>query len=218
MVVRSGSGFDFTTHIRRVCEDMVVRLAELGHIDMPRVAISMSQTRTASPYGVQASLTPLRFAGGSRVEKRRGRYYKTQLVLDSSGKEMLYILTFYLPRFMNLEFREKLITIVHELWHIGPTFDGDLRRHKGRCYAHTGSKRNYDRQMERLVDTWLAQTPESGLYRFLSGDCCALRAEHGRIYGTRYARPRMVPVTAEEAHQLDGQVVPGGDGKPTATG
>ncbi len=157
------AGFDFTRQVRQVCVDLVERLPELAHIDLSRVAISVSQARKAGAYGVHASLTPMRFAGGRPVEKRRGRYYKSQVLSDRHGREMLYILSFYLPRFMDVEFREKLTTIVHELWHISPEFDGDIRRHEGRCYAHTGSKRSYDREMGRLVDRWLAQQPPAGV-------------------------------------------------------
>jgi hypothetical protein len=197
------AGFDFTYHARQVCVDMVKRLPELAHIDMGRVAISMSQARKAGPYGLHASLTPMRFAQGRPVEKRRGRYYKSQLLYDPNGREMLYILTFCLPRFMDVDFREKLTTIVHELWHISPSFDGDIRRHQGRCYAHTGSKRNYDRDMGVLVDRWLACEPPAELYQFLRHDFSELRRAYGSIYGERYSRPRMLPISADEARRIE---------------
>ena len=57
--------FDFTPHIRRVCDDMVARLPELAHIDMSRVAVAFCQARKPVPHGMFASLTPLRFAGGA---------------------------------------------------------------------------------------------------------------------------------------------------------
>ena len=58
------------------------------------------------------------------------------------GVEMMYILKFYLPRFQNESFEEKLTTIFHELWHISGDFNGDIRRHAGRCYVHTSSERS----------------------------------------------------------------------------
>ena len=39
---------------------------------------------------------------------------------------MLYLLSFYLPRFLKLPWREKLATVIHELWHVNPQFNGDL--------------------------------------------------------------------------------------------
>ena len=199
-------GFDFSGHICSMCEDMAKRLPELSHIDMSRVAISLSQARKGGLYGVHASLTPMRFEGGARAGKRRGRYYKSQQLTNDDGQDMLYILTFCLPRFMDVELREKLITIVHELWHISPEFDGDLRRHEGRCYAHTGSRADYDLQMEVLVDRWLALGPPRSLYRFLEYRFAELQDAHGRIYGMRYSRPKLLPIPAAEARRMNREI------------
>ncbi len=199
----SPAGFDFTEHIRAVCDDLVHRLPELAHIDMARVAVSLSQARKGGPYGVHASLTPMRFEGGARAGKRRGRYYKSQVLRNEAGQEMLYILTFCLPRFMDVDLKEKLVTIVHELWHISPSFDGDLRRHAGRCYAHTGSRQNYDHEMEKLVARWLELDPPIELYEFLRLRFAELHERHGRIRGVRYQRPKLLPIPAEDAHRIN---------------
>jgi hypothetical protein len=196
------AGFDFTRQMRMVCADMVARLPELAHVDLARVAISFSQARKQSTSGLYASLTPMRFAGGTRAEKRRGRYYTSQTLRDSHDREMLYILSFCLPRFMDLEFREKLATILHELWHIGPRFDGDIRRHAGRCYAHSASQQRYDAAMLALADRWLAAGPAETCYEFLRGRFEDLQRQYGRVYGWRVTRPKLLPITAAEAHQL----------------
>ena len=160
------TGFDFTTRMRLLCADMIARTPELAHVDLSRVAVTFSQARKGVSWGMYASLTPLRFAGGSLTTVRRGRRYQVQRIVDGLGQEMLYLLSFYLPRFMNLVFREKLITIFHELWHIGPQFDGDLRRHEGRCFAHSHSQAQYDRQMGVFADGWLAQSRDRLLPSF----------------------------------------------------
>ena len=54
-------GFNFTLHMRRLCVELADRLEELAHVDMDRVAIRFCQARKAVRYGMQASLTPLRF-------------------------------------------------------------------------------------------------------------------------------------------------------------
>jgi predicted metallopeptidase len=187
-------GFDFTRHVRRLCDDLVHRLPELGHVDLSRVAISFAQTRKAVDHGLYASLTPMRFAGGSRETFRRGRRWTVQRLVDSSGREMLYLLSFYLPRFLNQTFRHKLTTVIHELWHISPRFDGDLRRFDGRCYAHSGSQKAYDAQVERLADRWLALEPPAAVYDFLRHDFRELTRLHGRVYGTKIRTPKMIPV------------------------
>jgi len=191
--------FDFTLHIRRLCDDMIARLPELAHVDMTRVAVSFCQARKAVPHGIFASLTPLRFAGGNPITTRRGREVCVERVSDGSGREMLYILSFYLPRFQNLDFREKLITVLHEMWHISPNFDGDIRRHAGRYHAHTHSQAEYDEEMGRMVDRWMLKEPPESVYSFLRHDFRELAARHGAIVGVKYRRPRIVPVAAPGA-------------------
>ena len=189
------AGFDFTSRMRLLCEDMLGRTPELAHVDLARVAITFSQARKGVSWGTYASLTPLRFQGGSLTTTRRGKQYQVQRIVDPSGQEMLYLLSFYLPRFMNLDFREKLITVFHELWHIGPQFAGDLRRHEGRCFAHTHSQAEYDRQMGIFADRWLALSPDPALWSFLRHNFQELHTATGPIYGLRVKRPKLVPVS-----------------------
>jgi hypothetical protein len=173
---------------------MAARLAELSHIDSTRVLFTFRQTRKVTRYGVQATLTPLRFEGGKPHTVRRGRRFGVQRVLDAQGREMLYLLCVYLPRFMDHSLREKLVTLVHELWHISPEFNGDLRRHAGRCYAHSHSQREYDQEMGVLVDRWLAAGPDPSLYDFLRLNFTELREHHGEVYGTRVPQPKLIPL------------------------
>ena len=187
-------GFDFTLHVRRLCEDMVQRVPELRHINADYVAFSFCQTRKAVTHGMFASLTPLRFAEGRTETVRRGRRYGIQRLCDESGREMLYLLNFYLPRYLNLSLREKLITAIHELWHISPRFDGDLRRFGGRCYAHSGSQKRYEAQVQRLTDRWLGLDPPPALYEFLRDDFLTLSHRYGTIIGRKIPAPRLIPL------------------------
>jgi hypothetical protein len=141
-----------------------------------------------------ASLTPLRFADGRMHVFRRKRRWGMQRLYAPDGREMLYILDFYLPRFLDLPFREKLTTVLHELWHIGPKFDGDLRRLGGRCYAHGSSQKQYDAHAEALLDRWLSLGPAEALYGFLRSNFRGLVSLHGRVYGRKVPNPKLVPL------------------------
>jgi len=185
------NGFDFTFHVRRLCIDAAGRLPELRHIDVERVAIRYVQTRRDVQHGLQASLMPMRYEGGGRETVRGGRRWAVEPLYDASGRESLYLLSFYLPRFLNLPFREKLTTIFHELWHIGPRFDGDLRRWPGRCYAHGPCERRYDEAMEQLSDKWLALDPPEYTFAFLRPAFRELRRTHGRVYGRKIPTPKL---------------------------
>jgi predicted metallopeptidase len=184
-------GFDFTSAMGRLCRDITERLPELQHIDMDRVALRYCQVRRGGRYGVQATLTPLRFAGGSTEVVRRGRRWTIDRIHDGDGREMLYLLSFYLPRFLDQPWDEKLATVCHELWHIGEAFDGDLRRHEGRCYAHGSSERKYHAAMKVLAEKWLALGPPPELYEELRCSFGELRSRHGAVLGARIASPKL---------------------------
>ena len=125
---------------------------------------------------------------------RQGQKWAVQRLHDANGREVLYILSFYLPRFLNLTFREKLTTVMHELWHIGPKFDGDVRRYRGRCFAHGSSQERYDVHVDRLVDQWLRGKPPETIYEFLRLNFHQLVADHGRVYGRKIPTPKLFPV------------------------
>ncbi|MEX0701573.1 MAG: putative metallopeptidase [Planctomycetales bacterium] len=189
----SREAFDFCRAVRRLCKDIVFRLDEFGHVRMDEVAVAFAQARRRVSHGLQARLTPLRFQSGRLTTIRGGRQWTVERLFDGD-REMLYILTFYLPRFLDQTFREKLITVVHELYHISPNFDGDIRRLGGRCHVHTHSQKQYDRRMGDLVDRYLAAGPPPELYAFLKKRFRALAAEHGRIVGVRLPVPKLVPL------------------------
>lgn len=186
--------FDFTEHIASLCRRIVAENTEYAHIDMSRVATAFSYGRPTASGGTFASLTPLRFPKGERETNRRGRRMRIQSVIGPNNVEMLYILTLYVPRFVNQSYREKLITLFHELWHVGPDFDGDIRRHQGRCYAHGSSRDDYDRQMEILVDRWLKTDPEAPELETLKLDYRSLWVRHQKLSGLKLPRIRLLPV------------------------
>ncbi len=192
VVPAAQQGFNFTEHMRLLCTDLAARLPELSHIEMSRVAIRFCQARIRSRHGMYASLTPMRFEGGRLESRRRGRAWTVERLFDDAGREMLYLLSFYLPRFLERPFEEKLATVVHELWHIGPAFDGDLRRHPGRCYAHTHSQKQYDAVVQELAGKWLSLDPPQDVYAFLRCNFRQLEERYGRVFGQKIRTPRLL--------------------------
>ncbi len=185
--------FDFSRAMRLLCADITHRCAPLAHIQMDRVAVTFAQARRNVPHGLQARLTPLRFENGRLTTHHSGRLWTLERLYDGR-REMLYILTFYLPRFLNHTFREKMVTIFHELYHISPRFDGDIRRMNGRYHVHSHSQREYDRLMERLAGDYLASDPPPEFYAFLKGSYRSLRSRHGNVVGLQVPIPRLIPL------------------------
>ena len=185
--------FDFTAAMRELCDDVAARCEVLRHVHMPRVLVSFTPCRNRSRYGLQARVTPLRFRDGTLTRQHGPSDYQVQRFFVD-GREMLYVLTFCLPRFLDQSFEEKLITVFHELYHVSPAFDGDLRRHPGRYAVHSRSKDRYDREMAELVEAYLEEHPEPDLFGFLRAGYRELWDRHGGIVGTVVPRPKLLPV------------------------
>jgi hypothetical protein len=187
------AAFDFTARMRALCADVAARCEELRHVHMPRVLVTFTPSRNRSRYGLQARVTPLRFRGGTLTRRHGPTEYQVQRFFVNEH-EMLYVLTFCLPRFLDQSFREKLVTVFHELYHVSPAFDGDLRRHPGRYAVHSHSKDRYDARMAELVKDYLADHPEPGVFDFLRAGYRELWESHGGIAGVVVPRPKLLPV------------------------
>lgn len=187
--------FDFCSAMRRLIIAISQGCQDLGHVDGSRILIGVSLARATTRYGLQARVTPLRFPDGGIHVRRGGQSYQVQRH-QVDGVEMLYHLTFCLPRFQDQPFDEKMVTIFHELYHVHPRFNGDLRRHPGRCHAHTGSQSRYDAHMAALARIWLSEKPDPSLTAFLRLNFAQLAHRHGGVMGILLPRPRLVPITA----------------------
>ncbi|MCS6851658.1 MAG: putative metallopeptidase [Gemmataceae bacterium] len=190
-----GQPFDFCGHIRRLCADIVARCDELRHIDVNRLLFAVTQARSNRRFGLQARVTPLRFRDGRLIRRRRGVPYQVQRYFID-GQEILYLITFCLPRFLDQDFDDKFITLFHELYHISPAFDGDLRRHQGRYSIHSRSQKKYDAHMAHLARTYLRNGADPALHGFLRLNFAQLQQRHGSVLGVVVPRPKLLPLPA----------------------
>lgn len=194
--------FDFSAAMGRLCHDISQRMHEFRHIRMEHVAVTFAQARRQVSYGLQAKLTPMRFEDGRLTTCRNGRTWTVQRLFTGQGdqrREILYILTFYLPRFLNHSFREKMVTVFHELYHVSPLFDGDIRRMGGRCHVHTSSQKEYDRLMEVFVDRYLSLDPPQEAYGFLKQKFRELQRRHGGVVGLKLPIPKLIPLPGSQS-------------------
>ncbi len=185
--------FDFSLTMSNLCADVSARCELLAHVQMSRVLVSFTPCRNRSRFGLQARVTPMRFRHGALVRRHGSIQYQVQRFFVEN-REMLYLLTFCLPRFLDQSFEEKLVTIFHELYHISPDFDGDLRCHAGRCAVHSNSKANYDSHMAELARDYLADHPNPEIFAFLYCGYRELWDRNGGIFGTVIPRPKLLPV------------------------
>lgn len=191
------STLNLTLELERLIAHITRNVAEFAHIDPRRVLVCVSSTRGGGVHGTYAKIHPLRFEEGKRSKTvRRGmrRYEYEMPQISHRGVEMLYVVYFLVPRFLNLPFREKMITLFHELYHISPDFNGDIRRFPGKNYAHGSSTKRYNVQMGRLVDFYLECLDDRSMIAFLEGDMEDVRGRFKTIVGRKMAAPRITLV------------------------
>lgn len=186
--------FHYTNAMWKVVRDVVATLEEFRHVDLQRVALAIAQARQKSEHGTYASCFPLRFEGGA-VEQVVGRRRFRMPELRLEGREMLYILYFVLPRFHDeQDYRGKLATLIHELYHISPEFNGDIRRFPGKNFAHGHSRERYHLAMCVLADRYLANSPRAQQWEFLRAPFSELSHPSGSVVGVSIRRPAPFPV------------------------
>ncbi len=176
---------------------------DFKQFDAKRIRVSASFNRSRNRGGVLAYVVPLRYRDGVPVElrKHRGRLYHWAMVPQKhEGHEILYYMYFMLPRFLGLSLREKIETVVHELYHIHPTFNGDLRRFKGRSKLH-GDPKEFDRNVRDLTDIYLGGDHNPETYEFLRGGPYHLRLRYGEIRAHHFPepKPKLLKVTPIES-------------------
>ena len=99
-------------------------MPEFEHIEPSRILVVAGEARRAS----HATVKPLAFGEGIRTDAL-GRF-KPLVKVD--GKRMLYCVTLRPLFFRSSGSRERIATVLHELFHISTAFDGTLdssRRH-----------------------------------------------------------------------------------------
>jgi predicted metallopeptidase len=188
-----GKPFNFSGHLRRLCADIAAKYEPLRHIDVSRMIFTFTQARNFRVHGLQAKVTPLRFHHGRLTRLHRGVPYQVQQFFHDN-REVLYIVTFCLPRFLNRDFVDKFVTIFHELFHISPAFDGDLRRHEGRYAVHTASQKRYDEEMALMAREYLQNGADQRLHDFLRLNFSQLCHRHGSVVGLVAPRPKLIPI------------------------
>ncbi len=190
---KPGEPFDFSRNLGLLLEDVARYCPDLTFVQVPKILVTFTQARYQGKMGLQARVTPLRFPKGLIQRQRRGLMYQVQRYFHANS-EFLYLMTFCLPRFLDQDLDEKLVTIFHELHHISPAFDGDLRRHEGRYHLHTHSQQEYDHAMAHQARTYLQATPNAHLHSFLRLTFAQLQERHGEVRGIVVPRPKLIPV------------------------
>ncbi len=123
--------------------------AEFRHIVPPRILVVAGEARRAS----RGTVKPLAFSGGKRVDPLGRKKPLVRLY----GRKMLYSITLRPLFFRRSTPRQRVATVLHELFHISREFDGTLDRRRRHAEAGDGFEAMF-RPVERRV--WKRLPPE----------------------------------------------------------
>jgi len=190
----SRCSFNYTSHLEHVIRLWCSRYPQLCHIDMDRVLVSVVKCRTRLVSGTCATITSLRYPTGRASFETPAQAPQLERIFKD-GREVLYLVKFFLPRFHDLPLGKKVETILHELHHVDPKFNGELRTFGGARWAHGSSQKAFEKTYETLRQEVLAHLdPLDEL--FLNCSFAALLRRYGDIYGQRYRWQRLVEQNA----------------------
>ncbi len=139
-----------TLAVKRLVRDLAARLPELSHVRASRLLVVAGEARRAS----RATIRPAHF---KETRQRTGAGARTKPLVRVKGRKILYVVTLRPLWFLDSTPRERVATIVHELYHVSARFDGTL--HRARRHSRLPLA-EYERRVAALVDRYLSVAPE----------------------------------------------------------
>ena len=140
---------DLNRAIAQLIRDIARRMPEFSHVRATRILAVAGEARRAS----RGTVKPLAFSGGKSFEKETGR---RKPVVRIGGRKMLYSITLRPLFFRDSTPRERVETILHELFHISRLFDGTLDRAR----RHDRMGRHFEKELRPLVRRYLKECPK----------------------------------------------------------
>jgi len=123
---------DFTQAVQALIAHVAQTERAFAHVDPSKIVVISGEARRAS----RGTVKPLSFRAGRRVDSLGRRKPLVKL----GGRQMLYSITLRPLFFRRSTPRQRVATVLHELFHISPRFDGTL--HQGR--RHDEAKEGFE--------------------------------------------------------------------------
>jgi hypothetical protein len=193
MSFRRSRDINLTDILTTIINDIINRTSLFSHVDINRLLVCIAYNRQRGRGGTFGKLVPLKFKGGLDVVHYRGEYYSMPRIFHR-GKRLLYLVYFYIPMFFNLSPQEKLAVIFHELFHINPDFNGDIRRLGNAGSIHGYSRITFNSLFERELVSFCEYVRGAPSIDFLGMNAEYLKKSYSRVYGQRMKLPKPVIV------------------------
>jgi predicted metallopeptidase len=144
--------FDLSEGLREAAAEICNHIPDLAHVDVSRVQFSLFYSRKARKTLTFARCYPL-----SRTPRKIGRHWHAlEPLYATERRKARYILAFAWKRYWELSAEKRLETLIHELYHISPRFDGEFREFD-QGGPHGLGLRWFDRQVKNLMNLYIPQ-------------------------------------------------------------
>jgi hypothetical protein len=187
------NSFNITDAFTLIIREMIERTEEFRLFDINRILVCCSTNRNTSRGGIYGKLVPLKFENGNNIIKHRGYYYSIP-GLTVNNMEILYVIYFYIPKFLDLPAEKKIDVMFHELYHINPDFNGDIRRMGKFKKAHGHSRKSFDEKYKEYAESFYGYIKNTPFIKFLEMDTTALKREFPAISYRRMKVPKPVRI------------------------
>ncbi|HNX24413.1 MAG TPA: putative metallopeptidase [Spirochaetota bacterium] len=184
----TGDSINLTDILTLIIHDMVELTEEFKCFDLNKILICCASNRKDFRGATYGKLLPLRFKDGSEIIKHNGRFYTIPKV-KVNNMEILYIIYFYIPKFFNLSAKDKVNVMFHELFHINPEFNGDIRRMGKFKAAHGHSRKSFEEKYIEYADTFFEKIEDTPYYNFLKMNSEDIQKEFKKI---KYRRMKSI--------------------------
>ncbi len=136
---------NFNQAVRALIRDVASHMAEFSHVKASRILVVAGEARRAS----RGTVKPL------VVNRSAGQGQRRKPVVRIKGRRMLYCITLRPLFFRASTPQARIGTLLHELYHISPRFDGTLDERR----RHAKSGGDFADKLRPLVRRYLKQCP-----------------------------------------------------------
>jgi hypothetical protein len=205
---------NYTERLTLLMQDVVTRVEALSFIDMADVLVFARQGRSHAEGAFATchclTLPPSdpgyyfwRDRGSGRITRRSEWFITKSPNVSIGSRSVKYMISFALPRFCDQTlgrsrkerfypgagepWMAKLDTVVHELFHVDPSYTGIRRldRGDGRYSTQCHSPRFFE-QVAEMVSEYLDTRPDPSAYDFLRYDFATLESRFNGVVGTTF--------------------------------
>lgn len=148
---------NFSRAVRLLIRDISKNVPEFAQVRAEAVLVVGGEARRAS----RATIRPTRFQDTGTARSADGRHRKP--TVSFRGRKIRYVLTLR-PLFFRTGGAEKRIeTILHELFHLSPEFDGTLDPNRRHSVLNAEA---FEAALRPIVKRYLAVCPQEHIDRF----------------------------------------------------